>query len=616
MAARAVVGWLCAVGLAAAPVGVTSVGVAGAAPLAPAAGAVARCEPAAISTLYTSPTTFDLYVQDAVDLYGVDFQLTFDTSLAQVGDDDGVAAGVQITPLWGFLSTGYVVKRTADNTAGTIWYAATQLYPTAPVTGSGAVARVTLLPQASGTFTLTFTNAQLARTDGSFIPVTSQDCAVTLTTPVPTTSAISPTTALANGAGFSLTVTGTNFISGSVVYWGSTPLVTTFISGTQLVATVPPGLLLLAGPISVTVVNPAPGGGPSNGQLFTVLNGVRWTASAYDADEAAGSAVLTTTLDAPSSVTVTVGVTTSPGTAGALDFTPLTTTVTFAPGQVTRAVTVTLTNDALDEPDETFTVALSAPTNAALGAPAEAVVTIRDDDAPPQVRFAASSSAVSEGAGSAPITVTLSASSSLTVTVGVATSPGTAGAADYMPLSTTVTFAPGEVSRTVTVTLTNDALDESNETFTAALSAPTNAALGVPAVMTVTIADDDAAPSVRLSSPVYTATESAGSAPITLTLSAASGLTVTVVLTTSNGTALAGSDYTPLTVTLTFTPGAVSRTAAVVLLNDATAEPDETLRLGLSAAVNAVLGAPAGAILTVQDDDAIEVRLLLPLAFR
>src|SRR5207248_2416079 len=67
-----------------------------------------------------------------------------------------------------------------------------------------------------------------------------------------------------------LTVNGTNFVSTSTVYWNGSPLTTTFVSSTQLTAIVPAANVAAVGTASVTVVNPAPGGGTSNAQTFTI----------------------------------------------------------------------------------------------------------------------------------------------------------------------------------------------------------------------------------------------------------------------------------------------------------------------------------------------------------
>ena len=88
--------------------------------------------------------------------------------------------------------------------------------------------------------------------------------------PVPTITSLAPATAVAGAAGFTLTVNGTNFISGSVVSFNGTALVTTFGSATQLTAAVPASAVATAGTYNVTVTNAAPGGGTSAATTFTV----------------------------------------------------------------------------------------------------------------------------------------------------------------------------------------------------------------------------------------------------------------------------------------------------------------------------------------------------------
>src|SRR5437870_1036733 len=95
---------------------------------------------------------------------------------------------------------------------------------------------------------------------------------ITINNPVPTTTSISPNCVTAGSIGFTLTLTGTNFVSGSVVNFGGTSLTPTSSSSTQLTVTVPASLVATAGTVSVTVVNPSPGGGSSNAQTFTIAN--------------------------------------------------------------------------------------------------------------------------------------------------------------------------------------------------------------------------------------------------------------------------------------------------------------------------------------------------------
>jgi hypothetical protein len=79
-----------------------------------------------------------------------------------------------------------------------------------------------------------------------------------------------PDTAVPGGKGFTLTVNGTGFVSGSTVNWNGSALATTFVSGSQLTATVPASDIVKASTASITVVNPGPGGGTSNAAFFPV----------------------------------------------------------------------------------------------------------------------------------------------------------------------------------------------------------------------------------------------------------------------------------------------------------------------------------------------------------
>jgi hypothetical protein len=88
--------------------------------------------------------------------------------------------------------------------------------------------------------------------------------------PVPTLTSISPTSATAGGVAFTLTANGSNFISSSVVRWGGANRTTTFVSSTQLTATIPASDLVTAGTVQVTVFNPSPGGGTSAGRTFSI----------------------------------------------------------------------------------------------------------------------------------------------------------------------------------------------------------------------------------------------------------------------------------------------------------------------------------------------------------
>ncbi len=91
-----------------------------------------------------------------------------------------------------------------------------------------------------------------------------------ISNPVPSITSLSPSAATAGGAAFTLTVNGTNFISTSAVQWNGGSTTTSYISATQLTASITAADIATAGNASVTVVNPAPGGGSSVAATFTI----------------------------------------------------------------------------------------------------------------------------------------------------------------------------------------------------------------------------------------------------------------------------------------------------------------------------------------------------------
>ncbi len=112
---------------------------------------------------------------------------------------------------------------------------------------------------------------------------------------------------------------------------------------------------------------------------------------------------------------------------------------------------------------------------------------------------------------------------------------------------------------------------------------------------------------VSLSSASYSVAENdpSGNATITAVLSGTSSLAITANYTTYDGTAIAGSDYTTTSGTLTFAPGSNSETFSIPIINDSNHEPNETVTVTLVALpVNTVMGSPSAATLTIQDDDA------------
>jgi hypothetical protein len=127
------------------------------------------------------------------------------------------------------------------------------------------------LTTGNDTLTATYTPDPASSSTYNSATGTSPTVTVTvITNPVPTMSGISPAFTSAGGAAFTLTVSGTGFVSGSTVYWGTTALTTTYVSATQLTAQIAAADIATAGTTEVSVQSPNPGGGISNAMQFEV----------------------------------------------------------------------------------------------------------------------------------------------------------------------------------------------------------------------------------------------------------------------------------------------------------------------------------------------------------
>ncbi len=336
-----------------------------------------------------------------------------------------------------------------------------------------------------------------------------------------------------------------------------------------------------------------------------------------EGDSGSVNMAFTAQLNAASGRAVTVNYAAVGDTATAdSDFTAVTGTLNFAAGVTQVTLNVPVLGDLLDEANETLFVNLSSPTNAVLGT-TQATGSIQDNDPTPAVGFGAAGVAVDEGAGTAAVTVNLTGStSSFTVTVPYTVS-GTAspGGVDHNLANGAFSIAPGATSGSVSFTINNDTLDEANETVIVTLGTPVNATPGAITVQTITLNDNDAPPTVQLFSGAYSVGENAGPATLTVTLSAQSGLPVSVNFATSNGTATAGNDYAAASGTLTVTAGLTQTALTVPIINDTTFEAAETFSVALTAPNNATLGAPNTATVTINSEDGQPTISFTPASF-
>ncbi|HEX8070054.1 MAG TPA: Calx-beta domain-containing protein [Pyrinomonadaceae bacterium] len=229
--------------------------------------------------------------------------------------------------------------------------------------------------------------------------------------------------------------------------------------------------------------------------------------SVIEGDTGQTDAVFNLTLSNATTRTVTLNYATAPAGATAdVDYVSTSGTLTFAPLERTKQITVRVNGDVLQESNETFALSLTNIVNTS-SSTAQGFCTIVDDDAP-GIRFATSAYSAGEGDARATLTVTRKGDATTSATVDyrtidlianiscadTQTRPGVAFArCDYATTVDTLTFAPGETSKTLTIPLVDDAHVEGNELVQVVLTNSTGEPLGSPSAVFLTIVDNDTA---------------------------------------------------------------------------------------------------------------------------
>jgi len=338
-----------------------------------------------------------------------------------------------------------------------------------------------------------------------------------------------------------------------------------------------------------------------------LLPRVAFAAPSSSADEPDGAQNFGLTLTVASPVDIVVSYTVG-GTASAADQSLADGTITIPAGQTAVDLTDAITNDQIDENDETVDLTIVNATNAVIGPVAEHVHTILDEDPPPSIGFAVASQTVNENVGTVNVVVSLSLESGKQISVDVGSSGNAVLGADFMLSAATLTFAPGETQKTVTLTVVDDGLDEDDEVATLALSNLQNVSPGA-TTRTLTITDNDAPPQIDFAQASTSVDEGVGSTTIEVDLSAPSGKDVTFSLTTS-GAAAAGTDFTLPTQPVTIPAGQASVNLTVTVTNDQNDEDDETAQLAFTGIGNATLGTtqPTHSLTILDNDNPPQVR--------
>ena len=320
--------------------------------------------------------------------------------------------------------------------------------------------------------------------------------------------------------------------------------------------------------------------------------------NALPVGEGSGFVDVTVSLDQVSTNEIKVNYSTINATANYSssqpDFQATSGTLVFAAGEATRTVRVNIANNTVIEGGELFWFELNTPINATIAQRLTPVGVFDNDASVGTPLVAVSDAVVDEGARTASFAVWLNRPSGSAVSVSYATADDSASVGqDYRSASGLLNFAPGEVVKTVTVDLIDDALAEPDEFFRLLLSNPGNATLADP-LGQVQIGRNDAA---SQSQPYVTAQAVASGESQTLTnfvvqLSAPSSNEVRVNYDLLNATANYSSsqpDFQSHGGTLVFAPGQTTMGVAVPVVDNTVIEGTDMYWLALSTPVNAIV---------------------------
>jgi uncharacterized protein YhjY with autotransporter beta-barrel domain len=352
-------------------------------------------------------------------------------------------------------------------------------------------------------------------------------------------------------------------------------------------------------------------GSPSSATA-TILNDDVPTATiavspASVSEDGANNLIYTVTLDQAALSAVSVAFSVGGSATSGTDYAAVSSPLVIAAGQTSGTITLNPTADGTVESDETVVISLAAGSGYSVGSPDSATGIILNDDQPSLTIDDVSLSEGDAGTSNATFTVALSqAAGTGGVSFDIATADGTATAGvDYVASSLTgQTIAAGSSSATFTVLVNGDTLNEPNETFFVNVSNVSGASVG-DAQGQGTIVNDDAQPTLSIDDvSVNEGNSGTTTATFTVSLSAASGQTVSVNYASADGTASAGSDYVARSGTLTFSPGTTAQGVAITVNGDTAVESDETFSVGLSGASNAAIAGATGTG-TILNDDAV-----------
>ena len=359
----------------------------------------------------------------------------------------------------------------------------------------------------------------------------------------------------------------------------------------------------LAG-VTTTLVTTAAAGTGFRGIAFAPVQAGSVAAVSFSATgtvtQTEGNPPVTVNLQLSSAVTGSVAVT-SIGTATQdVRFFLSQTNFTFDGVTTSQTLTITLIDDAIVEPVQVVTLALTNAVGFTIGTISNFTFTLFDNDQPTIQFDSAGAADTPENGG--PVSVNVQISPAADATVQVASVGSATLDSDFTLSATQFVFtAAGATSQALTVTLIDDTIVEPTESISLNLVAPSGAGLGLPTNFTFNILDNE--PAVRFTISTATVNEGDGTYQLVVYKSSTNN-TVTGNITLS-GTALEGAtnDYTLSATNFTLDGATTSATITVTINDDPYPEADEAAVFTIANVTAASPGSPSAFTLTIVDND-------------
>ncbi len=287
-------------------------------------------------------------------------------------------------------------------------------------------------------------------------------------------------------------------------------------------------------------------------------------------------------------------------------------TLSVMTGESSISISVEITDDSVGEDDETVVLTLMNGTGYTVGSANVHTLTIVNDDVMPAMDFAAASASVGEDAGTQNVTVDLSAAPAVSLTLNYKMTGTAVRNADYTSPGT-VSVAANATSVDIPVTITDDNLQEGDETVILTLAGGKGYSVGSANVYTLTVTDNDK-PTVVFAPASAAVSEDAGTRNVVLNLTPASTTNFTLNYRLG-GTAILGTDYSISGAGTFSVPANTSSVSIpVAITDDSVNESSETIILTLTPGAGYNIGAAPEHTLTITDNDTPEVAFALASA--